>query len=97
LIRQVQPVYTPEAKQAGIEGVVALAVQLNEEGVPVKAGIVRSLDPGLDRKAIEAVAQWRFEPATANGKPVPAVANVEVGFQLIGSPTRQRPSLKKPR
>lgn len=95
LLRQVQPDYTPEARQAGIEGMVGLTVQINEEGVPVRAGVARSLDAGLDRKAIEAVAQWRFAPATADGKPVAATVNVEVRFQLVGAPGRGRPTLKK--
>lgn len=95
LLRQVQPNYTPEARQAGIEGVVGLSVQLNETGVPVRAAITKSLDPGLDRKAIEAVAQWRFEPATADGKPVESTVNVEVRFQTVGSPGQGRPTLKK--
>jgi serine/threonine-protein kinase len=95
LLRQVQPNYTPEARHAGIEGVVGLTVQLNEEGIPVRAGVAKSLDPGLDRKAIEAVAQWRFAPATADGKPVAATVNVEVRFQTVGSPGRGRPTLKK--
>lgn len=95
LLRQVQPDYTPEARRAGIEGMVGLTVQINEEGVPVRAGVAKSLDPGLDRKAIEAVAQWRFAPATADGKAVAATVNVEVGFTLIGSPGRGRPTLKK--
>jgi len=95
LLRQVQPNYTPEARQAGLEGVVGLSVQLNESGVPVKAAVTRPLDPGLDRKAIEAVAQWRFAPATADGKPVASTVNVEVRFQTVGSPGRGRPTLKK--
>ncbi len=95
LLRQVQPNYTPEARQAGIEGVVGLSVQLNESGVPVKAAVTKSLDPGLDRKAIEAVAQWRFAPATADGRPVESTVNVEVRFQTLGSPAKGQPTLKK--
>jgi outer membrane biosynthesis protein TonB len=53
------------------------------------------LDPGLDRKAIEAVAQWRFAPATADGKPVESIINAEVRFQTVGSPAKGRPTLKK--
>jgi protein TonB len=95
LLRQVQPDYTPEARRAGIEGMVGLTVQINEEGVPVRAGVARSLDAGLDRKAIEAVAQWRFAPATVDGRAVAATVNVEVRFQLVGAPGRGRPTLKK--
>jgi protein TonB len=37
---------------------------------------------GLDEKAIEAVSQWRFQPATLNGQPVAVQINVEVSFRL---------------
>jgi protein TonB len=44
--------------------------------------VVRSLDPGLDEKAIEAVSQWKFRPGMKDGVPVYVVATVEVNFQL---------------
>jgi protein TonB len=44
--------------------------------------IVRGLGSGLDAKAIEAVRQWRFEPAKKDGKPVNVQISVEVAFRL---------------
>jgi serine/threonine-protein kinase len=86
--------YTPEALQQGIEGSVLLSVDIDEQGVPRRARVLRSLEPGLDRKAIESLAGWRFSPATEDGKAVPSTANVEVNFQLVGAPRRTPPSLK---
>jgi periplasmic protein TonB len=37
---------------------------------------------GLDEKAIEAVRQWRFQPAMKDGQPVTVAINVEVSFRL---------------
>jgi periplasmic protein TonB len=37
---------------------------------------------GLDEKAIAAVREWRFQPATLNGQPVAVQINVEVSFRL---------------
>jgi len=37
---------------------------------------------GLDEKALEAVAKYRFKPALKNGKPVAAAILVEVNFRL---------------
>jgi TonB family protein len=37
---------------------------------------------GLDQKAIEAVQQWRFQPATKDGRPVAVQISVEVSFKL---------------
>jgi protein TonB len=37
---------------------------------------------GLDEKALEAVKNWRFEPALKDNKPVAVQINVEVTFRL---------------
>jgi protein TonB len=37
---------------------------------------------GLDEKAIEAVKQYRFRPATKNGRPVAVYVAVVVDFRL---------------
>jgi TonB family protein len=46
--------------------------------------VVRSLDPtfGLDEEALKAAKQWRFEPATRLGVPVPMVVSIEMSFTL---------------
>jgi len=45
--------------------------------------VLRSLDPELDEKALEAIRQWRFKPALKNGKPVRAPVTVEVDFRYL--------------
>jgi TonB family protein len=46
--------------------------------------VIRSLDStfGLDQNAIKAVRQWRFEPGSQAGKPVPVIVSVELTFTL---------------
>jgi protein TonB len=44
--------------------------------------VVRGLGFGLDARAIEAVKQWRFQPALKDGRPVNVQISVEVGFRL---------------
>jgi protein TonB len=38
---------------------------------------------GLDEKAVDAVKQYKFKPATQDGKPVPVQVNLEVNFQIF--------------
>jgi TonB family protein len=52
------------------------------DGRPQQVRVQRSLGMGLDEKAIEAVRQWKFEPAKLNGQSVPVQINVEVNFRL---------------
>jgi protein TonB len=43
---------------------------------------VQHLGKGLDEKAVEAVQQYKFEPAMRNGEPVAVEVNIEVNFRL---------------
>jgi len=82
LVREIRPTYTDEARRRGIEGDVALQVVVRSDGSVTDVRVVRSLDPGLDRKAIEAVRQWKFGPARRQGQPVDVVVDVSVAFTL---------------
>lgn len=52
------------------------------DGKPHNIRVVRTLGLGLDEKAIEAVKNWRFEPAMKDGKPVAVQINVDFNFNL---------------
>jgi TonB family protein len=52
------------------------------DGRPSNIHVQSSLGMGLDEKAIEAVKNWRFEPAMKDGHPVPVQIAVEVDFHL---------------
>ena len=49
---------------------------------PRNIRVLSSLGMGLDEKAIEAVKNWRFEPAMKDGHPVSVQIAVEVDFHL---------------
>jgi len=55
---------------------------VDETGPAQIIRVVRGLGNGLDAKALEAVQQWRFQPARKDGKPVNVRISVEVGFHL---------------
>jgi TonB family protein len=61
-------------------GTVVLDVVLQEDGTPKIVRILRSLDPSLDDSAVRTFEQWRFSPATTNGRPVKVRMNAEVTF-----------------
>ena len=78
-----EPEYSEEARKAKFQGTVMLAIVVDIDGKAKNILVVRSLGMGLDEKAIEAVAKWRFKPGYKDGKPVPVKANVEVNFRLL--------------
>lgn len=85
-ISRVTPEYSEEARAAGFQGRVLLSTVIDAEGTPTQIKVVRSLGMGLDEKAVEALAKWKFRPATKEGKPVAVISNVEINFNLLKPP-----------
>jgi len=82
VLYQPDPEYSEEARKAKFQGTCVLSLVVGPDGRPRDLRIARSLGLGLDEKAIEAVRNWRFEPAVKDGKPVAVAINVEVDFRL---------------
>ncbi len=76
------PDYTEEARMAKKQGTCVLWLIVDAAGHPRDIKVVRGLGLGLDAKALEAVRQWRFQPALKDGKPVDVQISVEVEFHL---------------
>ncbi len=83
LRRQVTPEYTDNALARKIEGIVILEVVILKSGRVGPARIIRSLDAGLDAKAVAAVLQWTFLPGRYRGEAVDVLAEIEVEFRLL--------------
>ncbi|MGH9722396.1 MAG: energy transducer TonB [Bryobacteraceae bacterium] len=83
VIYQIEPEYSEEARKVKYQGTVILAIEVNPSGRPMNIRVASSVGLGLDEKAIEAVAKWRFKPAYKNGKPVASPATIEVNFRLL--------------
>jgi TonB family protein len=82
LQREVKALYTDDARRRGIEGDVVLEIVVRRDGSVGDVRVRRSLDRGLDQKAIEAVRQWRFAPARRHGVAVDVIVEVAVAFKL---------------
>jgi periplasmic protein TonB len=76
------PEYTEEARNAKTQGTCVLWLIVDQQGHPRDIRVVRGLGFGLDARAVEAVKQWRFQPAMKDGQPVNVQISVEVGFKL---------------
>jgi len=62
---------------------VVLTLTITEQGRAAEIRVARSLDPGLDRQAMEAIEEWQFAPATKNGTPVRTNSTIEVNFRIL--------------
>ena len=83
LIYKVEPEYTEEARAAHYQGTVLLYTRITPDGRPTELRVLRGLGLGLDEKALECVAKWRFKPGTKDGQPVSTEAQIEVNFRLL--------------
>jgi protein TonB len=80
-IKDVRPVYPPDALDAKIQGVVILEATIDRDGRVADARILRSI-PGLDEAALTAVRQWEFTQTIVKGVPVPVIMTVTVNFTV---------------
>ncbi len=78
-----RPPYTDAASNAKIHGTVVLAIVVGPLGQVREARVVRSLDRGLDRQAVETVRTWKFRPALRNGTPVAVRVRLNVNFEMV--------------
>ena len=82
LIFAPDPEFSDEARRAKYQGVCVVSLIVDAQGNPQRVQVVRHLGMGLDEKAVEAVKQYKFKPATLQGKPVPVEVNIEVNFRI---------------
>jgi TonB family protein len=82
LIFAPDPEFSAEAKRAKYQGVCVISTIVDAQGNPYRVQVVRRLGMGLDKKAVEAVKQYKFKPGTLHGRPVAVEVNIEVNFRL---------------
>jgi protein TonB len=78
-----RPVYTAEATQLHIEGVVSVRIHVSASGSVQVMGVTSDLGHGLGESAVRAIQATRFQPAIdAAGRPTEWDGVVNVAFQL---------------
>jgi TonB family protein len=79
-IRTVDPEFSQEAQQTRVNANVLMKFVVDSKGIPQNIQVARRAGEGLDEKAVAALKQYRFKPATLNGRPVPVSMYVETSF-----------------
>ena len=83
----VQAPYPEEAKQAGIEGIVVLLIEIDETGAVGYVEVLQSAGFGFDEAAAEAAKGFVFIPAEDTNGPTPVAIEFEYGFVLDAAGT----------
>lgn len=81
LITRVEPEYPGVAVAGKISGTVILEATVDETGSVTDVNVLRSIVL-LDKAAIKAVKQWKYQPLVLNGQRVPFILVVTVTFSL---------------
>jgi TonB family protein len=79
--RKVDPAYPLELMRQNLGGTVILYAVIHADGTVGSVRVLRSVDERLDQYAGDAIAKWKFEPATKNGVPVEVEATFWIPFR----------------
>jgi TonB family protein len=83
LITKVNPVYPPEAMKDKAQGAVVLEATVEVDGSITDIRALQDPDPRLTQAAIEALKQWRMQPARLkDGTAVAVRTAITINFQL---------------
>ncbi len=82
LLREVKPQYSARAMKEKVQGEVLIECVVKADGTVGDTKIAKSLDVDLDKAALDAAAQWVFEPGTRDGKPVNVLVTITMTFRV---------------
>lgn len=80
-IEKTDPKYPPDLIKDHVEGDVVLYAVIRKDGSVDSIQLVHSVDPQLDKSAMEAFARWKFRPGAREGSPVDLEAVVYIPFR----------------
>jgi TonB family protein len=81
--KEVHPAYPTELMRRNVQGTVTLYAIIHNDGSVGEVRVLHGVDDRLDEYACNALAQWRFRPATKNGSPVDLEAVVVIPFKPL--------------
>jgi TonB family protein len=84
LISGPKPVYPPELKEQGMEGIVVIRAVVSREGKTLNPRVLNAseVDPKMAQAALDTVSKWRYKPSLLNGNPVDVTTTINVEFRL---------------
>lgn len=80
VVHQVAPRHVRGSQGFRVGGIVVVGLVVTSKGLTRNVHVVKSLDKEVDASAIDAVREWRFDPAKKDAKPVAVNVTVEIRF-----------------
>jgi protein TonB len=78
---QSAPLFPSEMRGKKLAGVVTLVFVVDAGGKVTSPRVEKSTHPAFEKPALDAVRQWRFEPAVRSGQRVPCKMRIPIRFQ----------------
>lgn len=79
-IERTRPKYPAELRSAGLSGEATIFFVVKADGAVADALVIKANDTRFGDAALAAVRQWKFRPATVDGKPVNCRLMVPIQF-----------------
>lgn len=80
-IRHVTAVYPQAQHDAGVKGTVVIQAQIAKDGSVKNVKVTKSVQPELDKAAMDSVRQWLFTPTRLDGVAVDTDMTVSITFE----------------
>ena len=80
-IFQSAPVFPPQLAGKKVDGLVTVLFVVDATGKVSNPRVEKSSHPAFERPAVDAVKQWKFEPAVRGGKRVACKVRAPIRFQ----------------
>ncbi len=74
------PVVPRSTLPDGVEGNVIVEITIDEAGTVTATKVIQGLGYGIEEKVVAAVRNWRFRPATMDGRAIPSQQDVYYHF-----------------
>jgi len=75
-------IYPKGDREKGVQGTVIVQALIGSDGEVKETRILKSLSPGCDQAAMEAIRKVRWKPAIQEGQPVDVWVSITIGFLL---------------
>jgi TonB family protein len=82
LLTRTKAQYAEEPRKRRLQGDVGLELEVDENGMVVRAVVTQPLEPALDANAVVAATKWRYSPARLNGVPRASVVKATVEYRI---------------